>query len=113
MWNNDDPEIGECGKPFPPPFAGLGVGGKCAYRLAVWGGDVGIVAEGRYGDETLEYGEPTVAAVGRLLDGIRGEGDGPNDGECKPRPAGVELPFPAPRYGEPGLENPPDTGVPA
>ncbi len=107
-----DPGIGECGNPLPLPFRGLGVGGKCAYRLAVCGGDVAILADGRYGDETLEYGEPSVAAVGKLLAGDLGEAEGPNDGECTPSPAGVVFPLP-PRYGEPGAENPPpDAGVP-
>lgn len=86
------------------PLAGLGVGGKCAYKPAVLGGDCGPPAVGIYGDGVLPtYGDPAVAAVGSV--------DGPNEGDASPRPYAGLLG----RYVDAGRElgKPLNTGVPA
>lgn len=116
--NEDPPGKGDLGNPLP--FAVFGVGGKYAY------GDAGGCAASE-GDAAVGY-----AGVGAWLELAIGEA-GPNAGELMPRPNpdAVRLPG-TPRCGlaavtpfvtwggsglltkgDPGLENPPETGVPA
>ena len=113
-----------CANTLPPPVAdpGIGVGGKCEYRLGVGGADgVPTACDG-------VYGVPAVAAVGNGDTGVCGEsieertpGDGPSpspyDAERGVVPTGGALPLPANAPGEYGLGlgcgllNVPDTGV--
>ena len=123
----------------PPPYAladpGVGVGGKCEYKLGVLGAD-GVPLP--FANAGL-YGEPTVAAVGKPEPGVCGESS--DDERCgggmrglagfglSPRPYDALLGVPAEPsagFGEPGNDGVyglalgrglpakvPDTGVPA